>query len=408
MRLGFWAVAALIFGALIAHFILQDKGLVTVTMRGYVVTMSVPALVILLIVGYFAVRLALRVWRAPRELGEKLAERRSRSAGKRLTRGLMHLSEGDWARSERLLTRNIDSGQAPLANFLMAARAAQQRGAIERRNELLQQAFEDLPDAELAIRMTQAQLQFENNEHEAAVGTLRRVLDKQPDNPVAAGLLARTYSALDDAAALLELLPKLSAAELDPNERDRLACYALEIAQRTAGFDQARLDALWNSMAAGLRERTALRVWRARALNQIEAGESAETELRRALNRNWEPELVSVYGELRTPNVSRQLKHAEGWLKERPEDPVLLCTAARLCMASELWGKARSYLESSLAIEAEPGAYALYGQLLNQLGETTEASEAFRQGLALAGNVDLAVPMLHSPGGAGKADELVG
>ena len=250
--------------------------------------------------------------------------------------------------------------------------------------------------------MTQAQLQFENAEHEAAVGTLRRVLDKHSDNPVAAGLLARTYRALDDAPALLELLPKLQGAELDVLERDALACYALEAAQRGADFDQSRLDSLWNSMTAKLRERTALRLWRARALNSIDAGETAETELRRALNRDWQRELVAAYGEIRTPNVSRQLKQAESWLKDRPEDPVLLYAAARLCMASELWGKARSYLESSLALAAEPGAYALYGQLLNQLGEESAASDAFRQGLALAGNVELDVPMLHAPGASGK------
>jgi HemY protein len=112
---------------------------------------------------------------------------------------------------------------------------------------------------------------------------------------------------------------------------------------------------------------------------------------------------VAAYGELRTGNVSRQLRQAETWLKDRPEDPVLLCTAARLCMASELWGKARSYLESSLALAPDPGAYALYGQLLNQLGEESAASDAFRQGLKLAGNVDLDVPMLDAPGAAGKA-----
>jgi HemY protein len=237
MRFGFWAVAALIFGALIAHFILQDRGLVTISMRGYVITMSVPALVILLVVGYFLVRLALRVWRAPRELGEKLADRRSRGAGKRLTRGLIHLSEGDWARSERLLTRSIASGEAPLANYLMAARAAQQRGAIERRNELLQRAFENLPEAEVAILVTQAQLQFENGEHEAAIAALRRVMDKQPNNPVAASLLARTYRRLDDAASLLELLPHLGRADLDTSEQDALACFALEAELRGADFD---------------------------------------------------------------------------------------------------------------------------------------------------------------------------
>ena len=38
-------------------------------------------------------------------------------------------------------------------------------------------------------------------------------------------------------------------------------------------------------------------------------------------------------------------------------------------MANELWGKARSYLESSLALAPTADAYALYGRLLTELGE---------------------------------------
>lgn len=403
MRFGFWAVAALIFGALIAHFILQDKGLVTISMRGYVATMSVPALLILLVVGYLAVRLAIRVWRAPRAFGERMAERRSERAGQRLTRGLIHLSEGEWARSERLLTRSIGSGEAPLANYLMAARAAQQRGAIARRNELLQQAFEDLPDAEIAILVAQAQLQFENEENEETIAVLRRILDKQPENPVAAGLLARAYRRINDAHGLIDLLPRLGTADLEDARRDALAVFALSAAQRAPDFSRARLDSLWGSLSGPLRERTAVKAWRARALSAIDDGATAEAELRKAINRAWQPMLVTVYGELRTDNVTRQLKHAEAWLKERPEDPVLLAAAARLCMEAQLWGKARSYLESSLGLQADAGAYALYGQLLTRLGEEAAAGEAYRQGLSIAGNVDLELPLLDSPGAASDA-----
>ena len=397
MRLGFWAVAALVFGAFLAHFVLQDRGLVTIAMRGWLVTMSVPALVIMLIVGYFAVRFCIAVWRAPRRLGESIAEGRSRRAGARLTQGLIQLSEGNWARSERLLTRSVRAGEAPLANYLMAARAAQQQGAIERRNDWLKRAFDDLPDAEIAILMTQAQLQFDNGEDEATVATLLRIREKQPENPVAAGLLARTYRRLGDAVRLQALLPALEAAQLAEEARDALAVFALEAAQRDNKFDRARLDALWQSLGSKLRERPVLRAWRARALAQLGEAQLAETELRKLLNRNWLPTLVGAWGELQTPDAARQLKQAETWLRDRPEDPVLLLAAARLCMAAQLWGKARSYLESSLAVAPDPAAYAVYGKLLIQLGEEAAASEAFRQGLALAGNVDTQLPMLDAP-----------
>jgi len=357
----------------------------------------VPALVIMLVLGYFLVRAAIGIWRAPRRLGAGFAQRRARVDGSRLTQGLIHLSQGDWARSERLLSRSVRSSSASLANYLMAARAAQQQGAIERRNDWLRRAFEDLPEAEIAILMTQAELQLANTEHEAAIATLRRALEKQPENPVAIGLLAQACRQLGDAAGLLELLPRLQRAELDGAQLDSLARFALDGARRGGNFDRARLDTLWSSLDAQLRGRAVLQAWRARALSDLGDGEAAQGELRKALKRQWAPELVSAWGELRTPDARTQLRQTETWLKERPEDAVLLLAAARICMASQLWGKARSYLESSLALRPDPGAWALYGRLLSKLGEQEAAGEAFRNGLSLAGNVDIDVPMLDAP-----------
>jgi HemY protein len=53
-------------------------------------------------------------------------------------------------------------------------------------------------------------------------------------------------------------------------------------------------------------------------------------------------------------------------------------------MGNDLLDKARSYLESSLALSPAPEAYALYGQLLTQLGEDDRALAAFRSGLGIA------------------------
>ena len=60
---------------------------------------------------------------------------------------------------------------------------------------------------------------------------------------------------------------------------------------------------------------------------------------------------------------------------------------------NELWGKAKSYLESSIAIAPESNAYALYGRLLSKLGQDEEAKAAFCSGLALV--VD---PVADPPG----------
>ena len=72
-----------------------------VNFRGYVVEMSVPGLVIVLVLAYLFIRALVAVadaprrWRAARE--QRLLVRRDSD----LTTGLTQLIEGNWARSER-------------------------------------------------------------------------------------------------------------------------------------------------------------------------------------------------------------------------------------------------------------------------------------------------------------------
>ena len=76
-----------------------------------------------------------------------------------------------------------------------------------------------------------------------------------------------------------------------------------------------------------------------------------------------------------------------------------MLTAARLCLRNELWGKARSYLETVISLRPTPEAYQEYGQLLNRLGEGDAAADAFRDGLGLvAESPKTAIPHLKTAG----------
>ena len=117
--------------------------------------------------------------------------------------------------------------------------------------------------------------------------------------------------------------------------------------------------------------------------SHLGGGAHAEKELAAALKKEWRAPLVRLFGLVEGPDASRQLKRAEGWLADHPEDPDLLLTAARLCLRNELWGKARSYLETVIALRPTPEAYQVYGRLLTQLGETDAAADAYRDGLGM-------------------------
>jgi len=397
MRYGAWGIAALLIGAFGAHFLLQDRGYVLISFRSYVIEMSVPILVLALVLLYLLVRALLRLWRAPRRLGEAIAERRQRLAGEKLTRGLIHMTEGDWNRSERLLTEGLRGGEAPLVNYLMAARAAQLQGSRERRNEWLKLAYETLPEAEAAVLLTQAELQSEAGEHEHALATLQRLLDKEPRHPTALALAATTYVALGDRARLIELLPRLARAKLPTAKLAGIAAEAFTALLERPGLTFEEFRALWNALPGAARAEPRLKRMQALVLARVGRGEEAARELTTALKRSWQPELVRAFGEVEGADAAKQLRRAEGWLREHPEDGTLLLAAARLCMRNELWGKARSYLESSLALAPDPAAYALLGELLDQLGEPREAAEAYQSGLALVAPPARRLPALTAP-----------
>jgi HemY protein len=397
MRYGIWASGALVIGAFGAHFLLQNRGYVLISFVGYNIEMSVPILVLALVLLYAAVRLLLRIWRAPRELGQAIAGQRARRADARLARGLIHMTEGDFRRGERLLTDGLRGSDARLVNYLMAARAAEAQGSPERRDEWLGLAREAEPKAWIAVLLTQAGLQLDAGDYRAAVATLERIREKKPDHAACLGLLAEAYMSLGDRRSLGEILPGLARSKLDGDKLAPLLAGALEAMRLDPDFDRAALKKIWSPLPLGLRRRPGLIRARALLLDRLGAGEEAVKVLAAALKRSWDGRLVRAFGEVRGGDPLKQLRMAEGWLKDHGEDADLLLTAARLCMANELWGKARSYLETTIGIRPEPQSYALYGELLDKLGEHEAAARAYQAGLKIVALVADDLPALAAP-----------
>ena len=102
--------------------------------------------------------------------------------------------------------------------------------------------------------------------------------------------------------------------------------------------------------------------------------------------------MITLFGLLEGGDTGAWLRQAESWLQSRPEDASLLLAAGRLCIRNQLWGKARSYLESSIAIDPSPEAFDELGRLMLQVGDEDEAASAFRRGLALTTGNSPALP----------------
>jgi HemY protein len=111
---------------------------------------------------------------------------------------------------------------------------------------------------------------------------------------------------------------------------------------------------------------------------------SAERVLRELIDEAADAAAIRLYGELVLPDPLLPLERAEGWLRQRPEDADLLATCARLCLRAELFGKARSYLEASLARRPSAENSLMLAELLEQMGDHRTATVWLRQAAGLA------------------------
>jgi HemY protein len=397
VKFGLIVVAVLIASAFATHFLLADPGYVVINFRGYVVEMSVPVL------AGFAIALMLTAWLirkiivAPRRLGEAAGRYRSARSGQKLTRGMIAVAEGNLARGEKLLGRAASTSDSPLFNYLQAARAAHLQGRDERRDEWLRLAYKETPEAANAVLLTQAEFQIDRGQHEAALATLRQLEEDSKDHAQALSLMGRLYYQLGDYKALAEILPRLRKnAQLRPGTLDKWTCRVHQEALDTAA-DAEVLDHTWKQVPRKLKADVGLLESYFHGLMRAGLHDRAEKELAAALRSEWRAPLVRLFGLVEATDTTKQLKKAEGWLKNRGEDPDLLLAAARLCLRNELWGKARSYLETVISLRATPEAYREYGALLTQMGESDAAADAYRDGLGMVAAKPLpAIPHIEN------------
>ncbi len=381
MKFGIIAIVALFVSAFGAHFLLEDPGYVAINFRGYLVQMSVPILALLTAALFGAIWLVRKIVIAPRRIGEAAGRYRSARSGQKMTRGMIAVAEGNFARGERMLARAASTSDAPLFNYLQAARAAHLQGQDDRRDEWLKLAFQDIPEAANAVLLTQAEFQLDRSQHEQALATLRRLDENSKGHAQALALMGRLYYKLKDWAALGELLPRIGKnSQINAETRHKWTKRVHRESLDNAA-DPESLDLVWKNLPRRLRkEPDLLEAWFL-ALLRTDQHLRAEKELVAAIKSEWRGPLVRLFGTVEGADASKQLKRAEGWLGTHSDDPDLLLAAARLCKRNELWGKARSYLETVISLRPTPEAYREFGALLNQMGESDAAADAYKAGL---------------------------
>jgi HemY protein len=387
MRSGLIIAAAMIIAGLVGNILLGDPGYVALRFAGRLIEMSAITFAVLLVAAYFGVRLLIRLIRARRSWKATQEARRHERARRSLAQGLLELSEGNWETAETTLTRHVREAENPVAHYLSAARAADLQGAAQRRDEWLARALEVAGGRRAPVLIMQAEVHLKHKQLQAALATLEQLEAAQEQNARGLLLLARAYRQSGDWQKLQALEPRLrSTRGITASMVDETVAQVHLDRLKEAGSkcDLAELRAAWKETSKSLAKHPEIVVAYARASMACGEHEAAEAALRECINKQWNESAVLTYGELETDDPLKTLDRAESWLAEHGEDPALLFTCAQLATRAELYGKARSFLETSIAIRPRLEAYQLLASLMEQLGERERSIQALNDAVAFA------------------------
>jgi HemY protein len=324
--------------------------------------------------------------------GRKRKQRLQQKAQLSLQQGLIEYAEGRFDKSEKILLQQVEYSNSPLLVYLTAARAAQQQGAHDRRDEYLRKAHIAAPDADIAIGLTKAELQLAHQQNEQALATLHQLHKLSPEHSYVLTLLANTYKHLRDWDNLEKIIPQLkkhghmSDATIIGFEIEMARGQLDQLAAKHHGelSDSQPLLDYWSRLPGHLTSLPQMIEYYAGKLVAVNAAGEAEKVLREYLNRNWTESTIHLYSELDVMVNNRQLEMAERWLDDHQHDAYLLYALGKMCVALSLWGKARNYLEASLAIKPMPENYLALARLLEEhMNDAAAAQEYYRQGLHL-------------------------
>jgi HemY protein len=386
MRGLFWVLFIAALAVAVTLGARYNAGYVLIAVHPYRIELSLNLLLAILLLAfiavYFLVRVVIRTLGLPSEVREFRDRRRLARAEASLLVALRAFFEGRYARAEKAALDLMDTREHSGFAAIIAARAAHELRAHDRRDRYLARAaYYD--DADQTMRVVaQADVALQSRQHQEALAALSRIPRKHTAAlrlELKAQQLARNWD------RYLEVLGQIEkAGALEAIQVNELRRYAVSENLARKSRDPVELKEYWQKLSTRDRQDAKIASVGARAFMFLGDCAQAHAILEAGIEREWDSELVALYGECIGRETIKQIERAEGWLGAHPNDATLLLLLGKLCARERLWGKARSYLEASLSLEDGFDAHMELARLLDEIGEEQGAREHYRRGLGLA------------------------
>lgn len=366
-----------------------NTGYVLFVAPPYRVELSQNAFIIIVVVGvlllYAVIRAALGIARMPAEVRESRRRKQFERFRSKQDAAVVALLEGRYGKARQFAEEALAIPQSSPVAALVGARAA-----LEMRDYAGASAMLDRPDTQatnLAVPrlMLEAEIALERGQPAEALARLADLRREAGLHTAAQRLELRALTAAGrpgEIPALVDQLVKRKAYDAEQGDLLRGTAHAASLAGLS--HDAAGLRAYWARVSESDRLQPKVARAAARSFLQLGGDREAADILAKSLDRSWDSQLARLYAECRPADATRQLETAERWLVRHNQDASLLYALGRLCERQQLWGKAQTYLEASLALDNHWRAHVALGEMLVKLDRQAEADAHFAAALRLA------------------------
>jgi HemY protein len=366
-----------------------NTGYVLFVTPPYRVELSQNAFIIIVLLTFIAlyavIRAAVRLSKLPEEVRAGRRRRQLERFRNKQDAAVVALLEGRHGKARQFAQEALAIPQSSPVAALVGARAA-----LETRDWGAAAAMLERPDTHatnLAVPrlMLEAELALERGQPADALARLAELRREAGLHTAAQRLELRALKAAGRPAEIPPLVDQLVKRKVyDPKQGELLRASAHAEALASLAHDAAGLRAYWARVPEGDRLQPKVARAAARSFLQLGGDREAADVLARSLEKNWDPSLLLIYAECRAPDATRQLETAERWLVTHNQDATLLYALGRLCERQQLWGKAQTYLEASLALDNHWRAHMALGEMLAKLDRHDEANAHLGAALKLA------------------------
>jgi len=322
-----------------------------------------------------------KVLSAPSFLLNKVKNSKRDKSNKLLENSILSMSKGDYHNAQRNALKALPYCDNPIIAYTQIIQAYDSQNKYKERDEWIKKAYEKLSHAETHILLIQANTQLKSSNYESAKVTLEKINKIEPDNTIAAGLLADLQIKFSEWKQLENNLALLKS--LNRTEEEKL--FELELVSITELIKDAKtsdvLKKTWKGASSSARENSYLIDTYCKKLKELNENEIAEKIILNFLKKTFDEILVYTYISLNQDQSDKVIKKISQWQKRYENNSKLMRIHAEVLMKNQRWEEAKECIEKAIEINPDSKNYFILGEILFHFGKVDSACETYRKSI---------------------------